>query len=229
MEDEKYYHNGIIRLKALANSNVNVIIVNLLNTKSQNFLSIENVIADNANVNYCIIDFGGKSSITNYYCDIYGKNAVNSINTIYLGIEDQLFDLNYIGDLRGEKSEIDIEVQGALKDTSKKHFKGTIDFKKGAKIAKGNENEFCMLLSDKAKSISLPMLLCSEENVEGNHSCAAGKINNKELFYIMSRGFSINEAKKLIVKARFNKILDRIEDEELRQEILDEIDARFEE
>ena len=41
-----------------------------------------------------------------------------------------------------------------------------------------------MLLSDKAKSKALPMLLCTEEDVEGNHSTATGKLDEKELFYI---------------------------------------------
>ena len=135
--------------------------------------------------------------------------------------------MNYIGELRGEKSEIEIEVQGALKDKAKKHFKGTIDFKKGSKKAKGNENEFCMLLSDTARSLALPMLLCSEEDVEGNHSSSAGKIGEKELFYIMSRGFELKEAMKLMVRARFNKILKNIKDENLKQEILEEIDSRL--
>lgn len=110
---------------------------------------------------------------------------------------------------------------------AKKHFKGTIDFKKGAKKAKGNENEFCMLLSDTAKSIALPMLLCKEEDVEGNHSSAAGKIGNKELFYIMSRGFTKKEAMKLIVRAKFNKIIEKIKDENLKNEILEELDIRL--
>ena len=130
--------------------------------------------------------------------------------------------MNYIGELRGEKSEIEIEVQGALKDKAKKHFKGTIDFKKGSKKAKGNENEFCMLLSDTARAISLPMLLCKEEDVEGNHSSAAGKIGN-----IMSRGFDKKEAMKLMVRARFNAIIQRIENKDLKSEILNEIDARL--
>lgn len=135
--------------------------------------------------------------------------------------------MNYIGELRAEECNINIEVQGALKDTAKKHFKGTIDFKKGCKKSKGNENEFCMLLSDTAKSLALPMLLCSEEDVEGNHSSAAGKINSKELFYIMSRGFSYKEAMKLMVRARFNKILDNIENEDLKNEIVSEIDRKL--
>ena len=226
-KENECYHNGIIKAKAEKNAELNIVLVNLMNTKSNNFLAIENDFGENAKINYTIVDFGGKHSITNYYSNLQGDNCDNQLNTIYLGKENQVFDLNYIGELRGKKSNIDIEVQGALKDISKKHFKGTIDFKKGCKKATGNENEACMLLSDTAKSIALPMLLCSEEEVEGNHSSSAGKIGEKELFYIMSRGFELKEAMKLMVRARFNQILEKIENEELREEILQEIDKRL--
>ena len=221
------YHNGIIKAQAEKNAELNIVLVNLMNIKSNNFLAIENEFEENAKINYTIVDFGGKHSITNYYSNLLGDNCDNQLNTIYLGKENQVFDLNYIGELRGKKSNIDIEVQGALKDTSKKHFKGTIDFKKGCKKATGNENEACMLLSDTAKSIALPMLLCSEEEVEGNHSSSAGKIGEKELFYIMSRGFELKEAMKLMVRARFNEILERIENEELKNQIINEIEKRL--
>jgi len=226
-QENENYHNGIIKAKAKENSELNIILINLMNIKSNNFLAIENDFEKNAKINYTIIDFGGKNSITNYYSNLLGDSCDNQLNTIYLGKENQLFDLNYIGELRGKKSNIDIEVQGALKDVAKKHFKGTIDFKKGCKKATGNENEACMLLSDTAKSIALPMLLCSEEEVEGNHSSSAGKIGEKELFYIMSRGFELKEAMKLMVRARFNKILENIKNEELKDEILKEIDMRL--
>ena len=181
-EDLQYYHNGAIRIKSEENSEVNVTIINYLSKNTYNFLSIENEIKNNSKINYNIIDFGGKSSITNYYTNIKGNNAQNNINTIYIGNENQLIDLNYIVELRGEKAKTNIEVQGALKDNAVKHFKGTIDFKKGSKKSKGNENEFCMLLSEKAKSIALPMLLCSEEDVEGNHSSSSRKSRCKSDF-----------------------------------------------
>lgn len=226
-ESLEFYHNGVIRLIAKENSEVNVTILNLLNTSSNNFISIDNKIEKNAKSEYCIIDFGGKNSITNYYSNLIGDKSENNISTIYLGKENQLFDLNYIVELRGEQANTNIEVQGALTDNATKHFKGTIDFKNGSKKSKGNENEFCMLLSDKAKSLALPMLLCSEEDVEGNHSTSSGKANPSEVFYIMSRGFSYKEAMKLIVKAKFNKVIKKIHDEDLKNEILNEIEKRL--
>lgn len=226
-EDIKAYHNGFIRVNAKSGSTTNIIILNLINDISNNLFSIENNIEDDAKLNYFIIDLGGKNSVTNYYSNVVGKNADNQLNVIYIGKDEQKIDLNYIAELFGEKSNVDIEVQGALKDNAKKHFKGTIDFKKGCKKATGNENENCMLLSDTARSIALPMLLCSEEDVEGNHSTSSGKIGDKELFYIMSRGFEKKDAIKLMVRAKFGEIIDKISDIEIRNHINHEINVRL--
>ena len=225
--NKKCFHNGIIRTISNAKSKLDITIVNLLNEQSENFEAIENKLEENSNVKYTIIDIGGKTSISNYYSNIIGDNAENDLKSIYLGIDNQIKDINYITELRGKKTNIDIDVQGALKDSAKKNFKGTIDFKKGAKKSKGNENEYCMLLSNKAKSIALPMLLCTEEDVEGNHSTASGKVDAKQLFYLMTRGLSYKEAVKLIVKANFQKIIDRIDDEELKNVVLKEIDKKL--
>ena len=221
------FHNGIIRTIANENANIRITVVNLLNDLSNNFESIENELYDNSNLEFTIIDIGGKNSVSNYYTNVIGDNSNNNLKTIYLGVKDEIKDINYIVEVRGKKSNVDIDVQGALKDFAKKNFKGTIDFKKGSKKAKGNENEFCILLSDKAKSLALPMLLCTEDDVEGNHSTASGKVDNKDLFYIMSRGLSYKEAIRLIVKAKFNQIIQTIKDEELKEEILNEIDRRI--
>lgn len=224
---ERCFHSGALKLIANASSNVNVNLVNFLNEDSANFEAIENVLNENSNVNYTIIDIGAKTSVSNYYSSIVGDNSKNDLKTVYLGTGEQVKDINYIAELYGKKTNIDIDVQGALSGKAKKNFKGTIDFKKGCKKAKGDENEFCMLLSDNAKSIALPMLLCSEDDVEGNHSTASGKVDNQVLFYIMSRGLSYKEAVKLLVKSNFVTIIDRITDNDLKNEIIEIIDKKL--
>ena len=225
--NKECFHNGVIKVFAKENAKLNITVINLLNSNSEHFEAMENILEDNSDLNYTIIDIGGKNSIQNYYSNIIGKSAKNDLKTIYLGSENQIKDINYIAELRGQKSFVDIDVQGALKENAKKNFKGTIDFKKGCKKAKGNENEFCMLLSEKAKSLALPMLLCTEDDVEGNHSTASGKVDEEQLFYIMTRGLSYKEAVKLIVRANFNKTIERILDEEVKQNIIKEIDERL--
>ena len=56
---------------------------------------------------------------------------------------------------------------------------------------------------------------------------AHGKIGQKELFYIMSRGFTQKEANKLIVRAKFNKIIESLQNEDLKCQIIKEIEQRL--
>ena len=224
-QELEYYHNGQIKIVAEKKSKLNIVLVNLLNNKTNHFLAIENIIRENAEVKYVTAEFGGKNTIINYYTCLQETGANNEISTIYLGGENQIIDLNYIVEAYGEKTNIDMDLKGAISGNCRKHFKGTIDFKKGCKKSKGNENEFCTILSDKAKSIALPMLLCTEEDVEGNHSTAAGKIDSKKLFYLMTRGLSKADSEKLIVRAQFNSVIEKIDNEVIRNDILEVING----
>ena len=226
-DTSEYFHSGIIKIKCKANSDLNVTVVNLLTNYSNNFLNIENCLCENSNLTFNVIDFGGKHSITNYYSSLDEKFANNDLNTIYLGNNDQLFDLNYLAHCKGIQTNINIEVQGALKDKSVKHFKGTIDFKKGCKKSSGNENESCLLLSNEAKSLALPMLLCSEEDVIGNHSSSSGRVDSKELFYLMTRGFSEKDAMRLLVRAKFNNFLEKIDNDDIKKLVLSAIESKL--
>ena len=75
------FHNGIIKTIAKNMADINIIIVNLMNDSSNNFLSIENTLEDSSKVKYTIVDFGGKHSITNFYSNLIG-NFSNNINPI---------------------------------------------------------------------------------------------------------------------------------------------------
>ena len=90
--EEKHFHNGVLKVIADENAEVNVNIINLLNETSDNFQAIESILNKNAKVNYTIIDIGGKSSITNYYSNLQGENAQNDVKTVYLGVDEQLKD-----------------------------------------------------------------------------------------------------------------------------------------
>ncbi|MBQ8425901.1 MAG: SufD family Fe-S cluster assembly protein [Clostridia bacterium] len=221
------YHNQVLKINIENDASANIIIVSDLGNLSNAFISIESTMQKNANLTINLVDFALNNSIYNYKSKILGENSNSTINTLYMGNENATIDLNYLIEIYGAHSKANMEVIGALNDESRKHFKGTIDFKKGCKKSTGIENEFCMLLSNKTKSKALPMLLCTEEDVDGKHSSSVGKVNEKELFYIMSRGLTYDEARKLIVKAKCTNIINQLFDEDLKVEILNKIDGKI--
>lgn len=204
-----------------------ITIANIINNNSESFISIENKLKENAELNHLLVEMGGKNKISNYYSVLKGDNSENNLKSIYLGTDSDVIDINYNIDSMGKNTKCNIESQGAIDGNSQKNFKGTIDFKEGAKKSIGIENENCIILSDSAKSKSMPMLLCHEEDVNGEHGVSSGKPDESKLFYIMTKGISYNDARKLIVKANFSDIINEIDSEELRKEVIKEIDKKL--
>lgn len=221
------YHNGLLKINLKEESCAEIIVIYDIGENSENYNSIESVVEKNAKLILNIIDFACKNSINCYNSKLIGENSISNINSLYLGDGNSVIDLNYLSQIFAPNSKTNMEVVGTLSGNARKHFKGTIDFKKGCKKSIGNENEFCMMLSKTAKSKALPMLLCAEEDVDGKHSASVGKVDEKQLFYIMSRGVPYNDALKLIVKAKLNNVINKIFDEELKNQILDKIDGKI--
>ena len=142
-----------------------------------------------------------------------GESAENYFNVLYLGSKEDKIDMNYYLGNNNKNTIGNINVVGSLSGNSYKSFKGTIDFYEGSSKSIGEENENCILLSDSASSRSLPMLLCHEEDVVGAHGVSTGKIDEEKLFYLMSRGIEEKDAKRLIINANYNTVIDNIPDE----------------
>ncbi|MFL0248418.1 Fe-S cluster assembly protein SufD [Candidatus Clostridium stratigraminis] len=221
------FHNGVTKVYAKDNSIVNVIKVQRMNDKSYHFDSHIAYSGYNAKVNWLQIELGAKNSVTNYVNNLDEENSEANISSIYFADGDRNVDLSYLMNHRGRRSISNIETRGALKDKAKKVFRGTLDFKKGAVSSKGNEEEFAILLDKTVKSDAIPLLLCREDDVQGQHAASAGQIDSNKLFYLMSRGLDEKEAKKLIIEASYAPIIDKIPLEDLRNIISEEIHRRL--
>lgn len=213
------FHNGITRLHAKKGASINLIKVQMMDDESIHLDGIAAFIEEGAEVNYTFVDLGASSSITSCKNELAGDISRCNLSSIYLGDKSRQIDINYVMNHMGKKSESSINTRGALLEKSSKVFRGTIDFKKGCSGAKGREEEYSVLLSKAVRNRSVPLLLCGEDDVEGQHAASTGKIDEDKLFYLMSRGFSEAEAKKLIIEAAFNPIMEGIPLLELKKEI----------
>ena len=86
-----------------------------------------------------------------------------------------------------------------------------------------------LILSRQSKNQGLFLfLLCHEEDVYGEHAVSSGKPDKNKLFYMMTKGISYEEARKLMVKANFRKVINSIEDENVRGKIEEFLDNKLE-
>lgn len=173
-----------------------------------------------ATAEYTSVEIGGKENFLNFEDVLEGDASEIKHDLAYLGDKEQRFDISMLMSHLGKKTVSDIHNLGALDGVAKKSFRGTLDFIKGSMGAEGAEEDICLLLNPKVKSVSLPLLLCKEDNVVGNHAASAGQIDQNKLFYLMSRGFSEAEAKHIIVESMLRPVIDKIGDEEMAEAAL---------
>lgn len=226
-EGVKAFHNGITKVYAEENSIVNIIKIQRLNDSSHNFDSNVAFVKGKGKVNWISIELGSHISGVNYRTYLENPVSEGNVDSIYLGDGNRRMDLEYTMVHKGARSISNIESHGVLMDSSEKVFRGNLDFKKGAKHSSGREVEYVILLDPTVKSHSIPALLCDEDDIEGEHAASAGQIHENQLFYLMSRGLTERESKKLIVEASFRPVLDKLPLEDLREIVRTEIDRRL--
>lgn len=223
--DDKEHFNHLVEVVNMKNNSTgSITYINNLNNKSINIISFEGKLLESSILKHNLIDLNGKIRIYNSYLESASYQSKNLFNNIYIGKKDSIIDMNYYFKINGENSYNNLKVEGVLDDNSKKNFRGTLDFIEGSKDSIGLEYENTLLLSDEAVSRSLPMMLCHEEEVTGNHAESTGKINEDKLFYLMSRGMSKEEARKLIIKSNFTNIINEIDDVITKEEVIKLID-----
>jgi Fe-S cluster assembly scaffold protein SufB len=113
-----------------------------------------------------------------------------------------------------------IAVKGVLDGDAVKTFKGTIDFKNGAVGAKGAEQEEVLLLSEQAVNKTVPLILCAEEDVEGSHGASIGRVDEKHIFYMQSRGIPEEKITELMAQSKIAQVVNKIDNEQTVKRIL---------
>jgi Fe-S cluster assembly scaffold protein SufB len=82
--------------------------------------------------------------------------------------------------------------------------------------------EDVMLLSDGIINQSVPLILCQEEDVEGNHGASIGRLSRELLFYLESRGIPEADLYELLAKARLDAVINLIPDPETQEKLRQE-------
>ncbi|WP_196593823.1 SufB/SufD family protein [Pectinatus sottacetonis] len=196
----------LIRIKAATGSSLKLTCLQLL---GQDFLAFNNITAEldkDSLVKINQIPLGAGAALASVNADLRGYNSAIKIYSNYIGHKKQEIDLNYVARHYGKKSLSEIKMTGLLLGCSKKTARGTIDFHRGCKGAAGSESENVLILSKTAKNKSVPLILCDEDDVAGNHGAAIGTLDDEPMFYLKSRGINEEEARRIFLSSAVSRL-----------------------
>lgn len=178
------------------------------------------VLDDDARVTVRHVVLGGSFTATGLAADLRGDRSRIDIDTSYLGAGADERDFNYIVRHRGKKTECNLDANGVLTGTSKKILRGTIDLMHDAKGAQGNERETVLLANKGVDNKTVPMILCDEDDVAGNHGATIGHVRPEQLFYMGCRGLSEKQAEELFISAKLEDAAITAPDEQMRDNVV---------
>ena len=150
--------------------------------------------------------------------ELEGDSSSINVEVAYLGKNSQTIDYNIAVNHWGKDTHSGINAAGALMDSAKKVFRGTIDFKTGSSDSKGSENETVIMLGDNVVNKTVPLILCSEENVEGSHGATIGELDDDTLFYFESRGIGREEAERIMAYAALKRLIRLSDDKKFAEQ-----------
>ena len=176
--------------------------------------------ADSAYIDVRQTALGGSRTYTGLAGDLRGEAAQTVVNTRYLGHGEQEHDFNYMLRHHGPKSKCTMQANGVLAGKSRKTLRGTIDLVRGCKGAEGTENETVLLVDDGVRNKTVPVILCNEDDVAGNHGATIGHIRDEQMFYLATRGLSKEAAERMFVGAVLEQAVLDAPDETARTAIL---------
>lgn len=117
--------------------------------------------------------------------------------------------------------------KGILDDTAKADFLGHIFVDYNAKNNDARQTNNNILLTDKAKVNTRPVLEIYNDDVQCSHGATTGQLDNQALYYLRTRGISEKKAKMLLMNAFCQSVLQKSDIEELRTGLADMIQKRL--
>ena len=200
-------------------ASVNLRIINFNSSKT---INIHANVCKNGIFNVILADFAQERTHINSNVILFDDYASSSFrfSTLAKGNDLKLYNISF--DHIGEHTSSTLEGFGVAQDEGYINCKGVSHIEKNSIKSNASQLVKVILFDEHSKSTASPTLKIDCDDIKANHGCAIGALNENHMFYLMSRGLSRAEARKLVTTGYLIPITKYFE-EELANLILEEI------
>jgi Fe-S cluster assembly protein SufD len=107
--------------------------------------------------------------------------------------------------------------KGVARETSRGVFQGKIIVERGADGTDARMAHNALIDGERAEIDAKPELIIYADDVQCAHGNTVGTLDETALFYMQARGITAEEARALLTEAFLNEVVDRIEQEDVRE------------
>lgn len=162
---------------------------------------------------------GGARVKTELSVSLDGERAKSLLRGVLLGRGDQVCDARTAQRHKASKTYSDLDFRAALRDRARSLYTGLLRIERDALDCEAYQSNKNLILSDRARADSTPILEILPDRVACKHAAASGPLEDAELFYLQTRGLDRAEAERTLVLAFFQELLDRVPVSALRERL----------
>ena len=107
-------------------------------------------------------------------------------------------------------------IKSVLNDNSKGVYQGKIYVNSKAQKTDGYQLSRALLLNDEVEFNAKPELEIYADDVKCSHGSTSGNVDEDSIFYLMSRGLSYEQSKKLLTNGFLNEVIEKITNDEVK-------------
>lgn len=225
--DGQSLHAGLIEIIVGENASLKFVELQSWGNTMWNFTHERAEVRQGGNLDWIFGAVG--SRLTKNFSDINlaGSGSTGRMSGFYFANRDQHFDHDTQQNHLAASTTSDLLFKGALLDESRSIWQGMIYVAPGAMKTDGYQANRNLVLSPKARADSIPGLEILADDVRCTHGATVGKIDEEQIFYLLSRGIPRQEGERLIVEGFFDPIMQRIPFEGVRQRFQREIERKM--
>lgn len=157
----------------------------------------------------------------NHQVVLADENCEAHINGLFVTNGTQLVDNHTLIDHQKPHCESNELYKGIANGKSTGVFNGKIFVRKDAQKTNAYQSSKNILMSDDATINTKPQLEIYADDVKCSHGTSTGKVDEEALFYLKARGIGDNSARKLLLQAFAQELIDNVELESLNERIID--------
>lgn len=173
-----------------------------------------------ANYSNSTFTMSGELVRNNHNVELASADCEAHLNGLFVTNGTQLVDNHTLIDHQMPNCQSNELYKGIAKDKSTGVFNGKIYVRKDAQKTNAYQSSKNILLSDDATINTKPQLEIYADDVKCSHGTSTGKVDEEALFYLKARGIGDTSARKLLLQAFAQELIDKIEIESLQQKVL---------
>jgi Fe-S cluster assembly protein SufD len=185
------------------------------------------LVGRDATVNTLMIGFGAGLVKTNVESRLLGEGATSEMLGVLFGDGTQHFDYHTLQEHAAPSTTSDLLYKGALKDKARSIFAGLIRADQGAQKTNAFQLNRNLILSEGARADSMPKLEILANDLRCTHGASTSRLNDEQIFYLMSRGLPREIAVRMMVDGFFGEIFDRIPIDPVREWLTGAIERKM--